>query len=452
VTPQGMRTWWRPALFVALLAGVVWFGWFLQAHDWEWGRERCGLLALFAVLVLVARPSPPALLRPPRVAAAIWLATLVALGIDARTGVESVVLAARTGQIRLDQGQNTLRAARLLLRGEDPYAQGQLLDLEAYFTRARERAQAGLEMPDPRLAPGLARRWWATLDPSARSALVLPAPAGNAAARRERSMYGYKYGPLLPLVTAPAQAMVGAAAVPALQLSCWAALLILLALCLRASGAGWGATGLAILCLSLEPSLARNALHYSASDVWALALMAAALLAFLRGRPVALGLCVAGAIACKLLPSLLLAPMLFARGGRRWAAPLACAAGLAALFGPFVLLDPQGFWTNLALWPSAMRPDNTHWSFYASPGAQRAARIAIGAAIVAGAAVLVASGHRAASAWFRYLAAASAGLVLSGVAFHNNYAPWFTVWALCLAAAGRSDAASAKAHAPAASG
>lgn len=438
--------------FVALLSGVVWFGWFLEAHDWEWGRERCGLLALFAALTAVARPSPPALLRSPRAAAAIWAATLVALGLDVRTGLQSVVLAARTGEIRLDQGQNTLRAARLLLRGEDPYAQGQLLDLEAYFTRARERAQAGLAMPDPRLAPGLARRWWAALDAPARSALVPPAPAGNAAAQRERSMYGYKYGPLPPLVTAPAQAIAGPAAVPALQLSCWAALLILLVLCLRQAGAGWGAAGAAVLCVSLEPSLARNALYYSASDVWALALMAAALLAFLRKRPVALGLCVAAAVACKLMPSLLLAPLLFARRREgRLAAPLACAAGLVLLLGPFVLLDPEGFWTNVAVWPAAMRPDNTHWSFYASVAVHRAARVSIGAAIVAAAAVLAARRDRSASAWFRYLAAASAGLVLAGVAFHNNYAPWFTVWAFCAAAAGRSGPASASAHAPAAS-
>jgi hypothetical protein len=450
VTWQGKRELWGSASFVGLLSAVVWFGWFLEAHDWEWGRQRCALLALLAVLIVVARPSAPAFLRSPRAAAAIWVATLVALGIDVRTGVQSVLLAARTGQIRLDQGQNTLRAARLLLRGEDPYAQGQLLDLEAYFTRGRERAQAGLSMPDPRLAPALARRWWATLDPSARSALVVPAPAGNAAALRERSMYGYKYGPLLPLVTAPAQAIAGPAAVPALQLSSWAALLILLLLCLRAGGAGWAAAGLAIFCLSLEPNLARNALYYSASDVWALALMAAALLAFLRERPVALGVCVAAAIACKLMPSLLLAPLLFAqRRAGRLAAPLACAGGLALLLGPFVLLDPQGFWTNVAVWPAAMRPDNTHWSFYASASVHRAARVSIGAAIVAAAAVLVVRRERSASPWFRYLAAASAGLVLAGVAFHNNYAPWFTVWALCAVAAGRSGSASA--HAPAAS-
>lgn len=443
---------WRSAACVALLSGLVWFGWFLEAHDWEWGILRCCLLALFAALILVARPEAPALLRSPRAAAAIWSAAVIALGIDVRTGVRSILLAARTGEIRLDQGQNTLRAARLLLRGEDPYAQGQLLDLEAYFTRGRERAQAGLAMPDPRLAPALARRWWATLDASARSALVLPAPAGNAAAQRERSMYGYKYGPLLPLLTAPAQAIAGPAAVPALQLSFWAALVILLLFCLRAAGAAWGAAGLAILCLSLEPNLARNALYYSASDVWALALMAAALLAFLRERPVALGLCVAAAIGCKLMPSLLLAPLLFAqRREGRFAAPLACAAGLVLLLGPFILLDPAGFWTNVAVWPAAMRPDNTHWSFYASAGVHRAARVLIGSAVVAASAVLAARRERGASAWFRYLAAASAALVLAGVAFHNNYAPWFTVWALCAAAAGRSSPASASAHAPAAS-
>ncbi|HZX97536.1 MAG TPA: glycosyltransferase 87 family protein [Myxococcales bacterium] len=433
------------AWLAVLLLGPVLIGRFFEVHDWEWGRQRCALLAAAAVLVLVARPSASAFLRSRAAAAVLWAAALVALGLDARSGLQSVSLAASTGEIRLDQGQNTLRAARLLLRGEDPYAQGQLLDLEAWFTRAPQRAQAGLVTLHPRFAHGLAGRWWSSLDPSARAALVPPAPAGNAAAARERSLYGYKYGPLLPLLTAPAQALAGAAAVPALQLFWWAALLVLLALCLRAGAADPAVVALVLLCLSLEPNLARNALYYSASDIWALALMAGALLAFLHRRPVALGLCVAAAVSCKLLPSLLLLPMLFVQERRgRLTAPLVACAGVVALFGPFVAADPAGFWANVVIWPSAMQPDNTHWSFYASAAVRSAVRAFCGLAIAAGAVALVARQRRMPAGWFRYLAASSAALVLGGVAFHNNYVPWFTVWAL--------GSASAIAQAPAASG
>ncbi len=442
------------ASFLALPAIVVGFGFFLRTHDWEWGRQRCALLALLAIAVLVARPSCPAILRSRVAAALLWAGALVAVALDARIGIESVRLAATTGEIRLDQGQHTLRAARLLLRGESPYAQGQLIDLEAYATRGEERARAGLVTPrDPGRVRLLAARWWSTLDPAARDELLPPAPPGNQAAVRERALYGYKYGPLQPLVVAPLQAILGPAAIPILQLTFWLLLLALLAASLRAAEAGWGPTGFAILCLSLEPSIATNFLYYSATDVWALAAMAGALLAFLRGRPIALGLCVGAAVACKILPSLLLGPMLLVaapgRGRARFVAPVACLLLLIAVCAPFVAADPLGFWSDVVLWPSAMRPDNTHWSFYASPALRAVVRVLLGCAILAGAAYLLARRERAAASWLRFLAACSVALILGASAFHNNYETWFAVWAVCaVVASGSPSSASAQAPAP----
>jgi hypothetical protein len=446
------------AWFLGLLAAVDLFGRFLQSHDWEWGRERCALLFALALGVLVARPACPRILSGRPAAVALGAAALLVLGSLARTGLTSVQHTRETGEIRLDQGQNTLRAARLLLRGEDPYAQGQLLDLEAYFTRREQRAEAGLgPEPDPVRARQLAAHWWARLDPEARARLLPPAPPGNAAAAAERSLYGYKYGPVLPLVTAPVQALAGPAAVPLLQLGWWAAWMALLLFCMRSAGVCWGAAALFLACVGLEPNVATNALQLTASDVWVLALMTAGLLAFLRGRPVALGLCVAAAMGCKLFPALLLAPLLLVpppgcgERGRR-AALLACGAGLAALFLPFLIWDAAGFWANAVLWPSAMRPDNTHWSFYASPSLRLAAGAVLGCAVAAGAVVLVRRREQGAAAWLKYLAASSAALVLAGVAFHNNYAPWFTVWALGAVIASGCGPLSASAQAPAASG
>ena len=442
-------------MLFALLVSLCLFGRFLQDHDWEWGRERCALLAIFALLVLVARSPAGRLTLSHPLAGALWIAALIALALDARTGIQTLRHAAATGEIRLDQGQNTLRAARLLLRGENPYARGQLLDLEAYFTRFQQRAESGLA---PRARPDqlrpLAAAWWRTLDPRARELLLPPPPAGNPAAAREHALYGYKYGPVLPIVTAPVQALIGPAAVPLLQLVFWLGWMVLLALALRAAEVDWGGIALALLAISLEPNVEHNALYLSASDVWVLALMSGAVLAFLRRRPVVLGLCAAAAMACKMLPALLLAPLLFLplrRQASSFAAVVACLSGLLLLLGPFALWDPLGLWADLVRWPSVMRPDNTHWSFYARDQARLLGRLALSVAVALAALQLVRARRIDAATWFRFLAGSSAAAVLGGVAFHNNYAPWFTVWGNCAVVAAFLGADSARAHAPEAS-
>ena len=312
------------AMLFALLVSLCLFGRFLQDHDWEWGRERCALLAIFALLVLVARSPAGRLTLSHPLAGALWIAALIALALDARTGIQTLRHAAETGEIRLDQGQNTLRAAR------------------------------------------------------------------------EHALYGYKYGPVLPIVTAPVQALIGPAAVPLLQLVFWLGWMVLLALALRAAEVDWGGIALALLAISLEPNVEHNALYLSASDVWVLALMSGAVLAFLRRRPVVLGLCAAAAMACKMLPALLLAPLLFLplrRQASSFAAVVACLSGLLLLLGPFALWDPLGLWADLVRWPSVMRPDNTHWSFYARDQARLLGRLALSVAVALAALQLVRSRH-----------------------------------------------------------
>ena len=446
------------AILLGLLGSLGLFGRFLQSHDWEWGRQRCALLGILALLVLAARPLGRALTLSSRpLVAALWIATLVALGLDARTGIRTVQDTAATSEIRLDQGQNTLRAARLLLRGENPYARGQLLDLEAYFTRAPQRARLGLaSRASPDQLRQLTDLWWRTLDPRARE-LLLPPPREEAAAI-EHALYGYKYGPLLPILTAPLQGLIGPAAVPLLQLFVWLAWTVLLGLVLRAAGVCAGGIALALLAISLDPNVPHDFLYLSASDVWVLLAMSGAVLAFLRGRPVALGLCAAGAVACKAMPALLLLPLLLSplRRQRYGAepsrtAPLWVLGGVLALLGPFALWDPRGLWADLVRWPSAMRPDNTHWSFYASEPVALIARGLLLGAVGLGALRLVRSRQPRAAPWFRYLAGSSAAAVLSGVAFHNNYGPWFTTWAACALVAAFLGPESASAQAPAAS-
>lgn len=224
-----------------LLGAVVLFGRFLQTHDWEWGRQRSLLVLLLGAVSFLARSPVGRLeLRGGALVAGLWLLALGLTGRDLITGVESVRLAAFNGEIRLDQGQNTLRAGRLLRRGQDPYARWQLLDLEAYSTRLRQREAAGLHVG---LEPAALRfhldRWWRELDDHSRVRLLPPADAP--AARAEGALYGYKYGPLLPVVTAAVDAVFGAASVPLLQLVLYVAWLMLLVHSLRAAGTQAGA-------------------------------------------------------------------------------------------------------------------------------------------------------------------------------------------------------------------
>lgn len=414
-------------LLAALLAGAVLGGRWLEAHDWGFGRERTLLALLLGAAALLARsPAGRLRLRARGALLALWLPALWLTGQDLRTGLASVAVAARTGEIRIDQGQNTLRAARLLrTRGEDPYGEGQLLDLEAWGSRERQRAEAGLRAPLGREAAAQARAaWWDRLDPAARAQLL---PAATApAARAEARLYGYKYGPLLPLVTLPLEAVAGPAAVPALQLVLYLAWLLLLLAVLRAAGAEPAALPLLLCALSLEGSAAKNFLFLSTSDVWVLAACAGGVLAALRGARVALGLCAAAALGCKAFPAALLLPLVWVWGGR--AGWLALGGGLCALYLPFLAWDAAGLWANLARWPSAMAPDSTGWLSFLAPAQRAAARGLAGAALL----VACAGYARLRPALpFGWLAFASALGIAAGPAFHGNYAPWVVGWGLC---------------------
>jgi hypothetical protein len=439
-------------LLLLLLGAVVISGHFLKAHDWEWGRQRSLLVLLLGASAFFARsPAGRLELRARPLVAALWLLALGLTGRDLITGVESVRRAASTGEIRLDQGQNTLRAGRLLRRGQDPYARWQLLDLEAYSTRLHQRDAAGLHVGlEPRALRFHVDRWWRELDDASRLRLLPPAEAP--AARAEGALYGYKYGPLLPLVTAAVDARLGAASVPLLQLVLYLGWLALLVLSLHAAGVESGAIPLGLIALSLEPSAARNYLELSASDVWVLAASAGAVLAFLRQRPVWLGLCAAAALGCKAFPAALLLPLLFVRPSR--ASFLGLGGGLLAIYGPFLWWDPAGLWANLVRWPSAMAPDNTGWVWYATPPVSAAARAILLFVLAGFSAWFVHSRHSAPASStlpFGFLALGSALAILAGAAFHGNYVPWVTSWAVCAVLAaffGGTADVSASAQAP----
>src|SRR6478609_1846898 len=91
---------------LTLLASVVLFGRFLQTHDWEWGRQRSLLVLVLGLCAFLARsPAGRLTLRSPPLVVLLWSFALIPILTDVRTGIESIQLAGRTGEIRMDQGQ-----------------------------------------------------------------------------------------------------------------------------------------------------------------------------------------------------------------------------------------------------------------------------------------------------------------------------------------------------------
>jgi len=463
-------------LFASGAAALLALSHWMQHHDWEYGRQRSAGIAVAALALFALRwPWRPLRLLSTWPALAIaGLCALGALWVDVRAGQESLEHARLTGEIRLDQGQNLLRAAQLLRRGDDPYGRGALIDLEAFINRRRERAalQMNPALPPGQVFPAL-NYYGRSPDRSVAEALLpKPAPGAPEAAQREYSLLGHKYGPLPVLVTLPFVSR-GPACVPALQLAAFLLWIAALAWALRAPvlRLAPAAVLLALALVLAEPQVARNYLFNSASDAWGLGFCALALGAQLRGKRTLAAVAAALALGCKMFPAALFAPLLLApwppsaSGARQtWLevrrALLAFAGVLALLYGPFLLWDARGLWLNIVAWPSLMGPDNTGWLFYATqlaPAARAGLLLLIGALSLWNVVRLrPALAQRPpwklapvdATRLFGHFALVSTCAVLAGSAFHNNYVPWVTSWAFCSLAAtfgssGRGFAAAA---------
>jgi|GEM_PF-1902914 len=431
------------ALWVLLIAALFCVSDWMVSHDWEHGRGRSALIAGCALIVFAIRwPWAPSRIFASRIVSGLaTIAAAAALVADVRIGLESIHHARLTGEIRLDQGQNLLRATQLLARGEDPYGKGALVDLEAYNQRLRLRVQLG--MP-PHLQPVALPQALARYgrDPERSLAQqLLPEPPAAAApdqaalAAREYALLGHKYGPLpvmvaLPFVYFGDQPGPGPELIPWLQLVAflgWITALtwLLLAPALRL---GQAAIPLVILLVLIEPQVAHNYLYDSASDAWVLGFCALALAAWLREKSWLTGLAVALALGCKIFPAALFVPLIFTRPMRN--ALIAFALASALLYLPFFIWDPRGLWLNLVAWPSLMEPDNTGWIFYfanLSPVIRPLVLLAIAALSFIDLFWKRGAGSQTLAP--AHFALVSALAILAGSALHNNYIPWVTSWA-----------------------
>lgn len=397
--------------------------------DWGQGLARGGLLGLVMLLLLGLRRQRQQIvagggsIRVWRrvvlglvAAAAVWNLSMVGLAIHHT---------AKTGEIRLDQGQTTYRASLELWQGLSPYRQGALLDPHVYNDRMPKRIAAGLRptIPDSAVAAEL-ERYWNTLDPAAREALLPAVPRnGPASARLEASVLGYKYGPVPLLLTAILGPRLGPAVVPLLNGAACLAMFVVIALLLDRAGAGLVAGGLALCAIMIDPWITYSYIRGSATDVWPLLFGFAAILSAMCGRYVALGLCLALALGSKLLPAALYLPLLISV--RSPHAVLAFGAAAVALFGPWLIWDAHGLFYNFLLWGVLRDADSTSWVYRVAP----VISFPIQLLLVMFAAVLayrLISGRDRRWAWIFAAMTVSAVAVTS--AFHNNYIPWFSTW------------------------
>jgi Glycosyltransferase family 87 len=362
-------------LALTLVAAKIWLSLFLD-FDWGHGKARglilCGVL--FGLIILRVRPRPASettfYAKSP-----LWIGILLILALAADLGDagQTTLRSVQTHRIPMDQGQATWRAARLLWRGEDPYGMGEVIDNPTFLGRLAGRNDVGMApaLSGPALYAALLR-YDKTLDPALRRQ-ILPIPAEDqltGAAAREARLLGYKYGPILVILTAPFALFDLPAVVVMLNSAACLGLFVVIWRLLRELTGTFAALGM--VALLLDRFITSNYLENTATDVWALLFCALAVHGYVARRPMMTATALALAAGSKIFPTLTLLPLLL---HFRSARPIALFAGLTiAIYLPWLLWDPAGLVDNLFLWPLLMA-DNTSWLYYVDPPVVWAVRV-----------------------------------------------------------------------------
>jgi hypothetical protein len=403
----------------------------LSILDFNHGVARslivCGLIGGLALLRF----------RPPPVFNGInpssfpkWLRVTLIVGIilDMSIAADSVAWTARTRQILLDEGLTTWIAARLVWRGENPYGAGALVDSAAFDDRSAARRDLGIvsNVSDRAALEAAFERYYATLDPTLRQELLPTSENNNltGAAAREVRLAGYKYGPVLILLTAPFALLDLPALVPLLNtIACFGLFAVMWRIFCEIVGEWRGLAALGLTMLLFDGHIDWNYIRLTATDVWALLFAALAVLAFNSNRPRATAAALALAVGCKIFPSLLFVPLLLYF--RSYRPVVLFAVITSVIYLPWLIWDPAGLADNVFLWPLLSDKDTTSWLYYAPPIAAYLAR----------AILFLLMGI----CWVRFLteqetrlfwtlAVVNTLVLLTGGQFHNNYVPWASIW------------------------
>jgi hypothetical protein len=431
-------------LILTLAAAQIWLS-LLLFFDWGHGMDRALILGglLLGLIVMRLRPRP-ARETARGVSSPLWVRILLVMALTVDIGIVgyTTLLSIKSHRIPLDQGQMTWRAARLLWQGEDPYGTGALVDDYSFMMRLAARRDLGMVPPLPRVALFAAlMRYDETLDPRLRGQ-ILPVPAKSQlgeAAMREARLTGYKYGPVLIILTAPFVLFRLPAAVVMLNAAaCFGLFAVMWQLLRRLSVAFAGVGMLAVL---LDRFIAWNYLENTATDVWALLFCALAVQAYLARRPMATALSLALAVGTKIFPSVILLPLLLDFRPAR--SIVLFAVLVMAIFVPWLVWDSGGLADNVFLWPTLMLKDTTSWLYYLDPSMVILVR-AIALVVVVAVWARWLSGQETRLFWT--LAVVNTVLLLTGGVLHNNYVPWASIWVIAAIVEAFAVGMSTRAH------
>ena len=399
--------------------------WFVY---WGHGIARGLIVLVVMASLLLLRVIPP---RPadepeqrhiPRI---LRWAIALALLLNIILMIDTSQHALRTGKIPMDEGQTTWRAVRMLAHGENPYGTGALTDFVAFKKREVIREKIGMAPNVPVEArSGALANYDQTLDPALRKSL-LPVPSSpTEVQRREASVIGYKYGPVILIATVLFEPFGISAAVLWLNAAaCFGLFAVLWQIIRRIGASDMAVAAFAMLALLLDRHVTRDYISRSGTDVYSLFFGALAVLAYMKQRQTWTAIAVALSVGCKIFPGFGFFPLLFAFRSTR---PVFIFAGvLMALYLPWMIWDAHGLFYNEFDWPLLMGSTRSSWQQSATAPLVFAARLLL----LAGLAVV----------WIRFLlrrddrlfwclAMSNTLLLLAGATFSNNYVPWASIW------------------------
>jgi hypothetical protein len=437
---------------LVVLALVVGYLELFRELDWGHGIWRATLVVVMAgvAYALLTRPrglNPPAP-RPFLVA----LAAAAALIVNLVAGVQAISRTLKTGEIEMDQGQNSYRAIGYLRAGANPYGQTAMLDPESWadLAYAVPHVRGCLLAPLPDNLEAALDRYWYTADPRATTTLL---PAISQAPeckpfRIQSASLGYKYGPMLLASYLPFVLVFGKSGIFLTHL-----VLVLLSAGLllwhglrqrRPLSVVAGA-----LLLFLAPShLRHNVFEASASDLGPVLAATFAVMMLARGRDGWAAFFIGLSVASKTLPGVVYVPLLLACRPRTW---VAFVAPVVVSFVPFLVWDGTGLVNNIVRFNLGRPTDSTALAhFLPRPGMLFVQAIGLLVLVLA----LLRARRRgwAPSAILAYLWVANAAALAGGTVFHNNYLLWLLpLLALTCLSFGASDDARPPAYQPSAS-
>ena len=341
----------------------------------------------------------------------------------------------RNNQISLDQGIITANANRLLLMGINPYDSNHMVDTTAWLRDLPARTALGygpLESVSVSDFETMLQSYNSGENFDLRNQLLpngLPKidwlPPWNG---KEIAGLGYKYGPVILVLSLPFVTVFGVAGITLLNsILVLLTVIVILKIARRFCSDGV-LISLAVLALALDPFVWFNFIQRSATDIYAIFFIALAVLAWLDGRRLLVGFSLALALGSKTAPTLVVLPLLLTCG---WVAMAIFIAALAVLTLPWIVWNGTEFFRNEVLWGILTQPDSTAWKYFVSPTVGQIVTILLAIAMaVLWVNFLWIQKDRARQrvSLIPLLVLQSLLLIAGGNMFHNNYVPWFSLW------------------------